>query len=116
MPRSEEDFDPGAKIHIPANTPYTRYFLSFILQFQLHQALCEAAGHQGPLHECSVYANQEAGRRLREMLELGQSQPWQDTLEKLTGTRQMDASALTEYFAPLLAWLEEQNRGQQCGW
>jgi peptidyl-dipeptidase A len=116
VPRSEEDFDPGAKIHIPANTPYTRYFLSFILQFQFHQALCEAAGHQGPLHECSIYGNEEAGRRLREMLALGRSQPWPDTLEKLTGTRQMDASAITAYFAPLLAWLERQNQGQHCGW
>jgi peptidyl-dipeptidase A len=116
VPRTEEDFDPGAKYHIPANTPYTRYFLSYILQFQFHRALCQAAGFQGPLHECSVYGNQEAGRRFREMLSLGQSQPWQDTLEKLTGTREMDASAITEYFAPLLAWLEEQNKGQTCGW
>lgn len=114
--RSEEDFDPGAKYHIPGNTPYTRYFLSFILQFQFHKALCDAAGFEGPLHECSVYGNEEAGRRFREMLALGQSQPWQDTLEKLTGTRQMDASAITEYFAPLLAWLNEQNQGKQCGW
>jgi peptidyl-dipeptidase A len=116
VPRSEEDFDPGAKYHIPGNTPYTRYFLSFILQFQFHKALCEAAGHQGPLHECSVYGNEAAGRRFREMLAMGQSQPWQQTLEKLTGTREMDASAITEYFAPLLSWLEEQNKGKQCGW
>lgn len=114
--RSEDDFDPGAKYHIPANTPYTRYFLSFILQFQFHRALCEAAGHDGPLHECSVYGNAEAGKRFREMLAAGQSQPWQDTLEKLTGTRTMDASAITEYFAPLMSWLEEQNKGRECGW
>lgn len=114
--RTEEDFDPGAKYHIPGNTPYTRYFLSFILQFQFHKALCDAAGFEGPLHECSVYGNEEAGKRFREMLALGQSQPWQDTLEKLTGTRQMDASAITEYFAPLLTWLNQQNQGKQCGW
>ena len=116
VPRSERDFDPGAKFHVPANVPYTRYFLSFILQFQFHQALCEAAGHRGPLHECSIYGNKEAGRRFREMLALGRSQPWPDTLESLTGTRQMDASAITAYFAPLMAWLQEQNQGQQCGW
>jgi peptidyl-dipeptidase A len=116
VPRSEEDFDPGAKYHIPANTPYTRYFLSYILQFQFHKALCDAAGHQGPLHECSVFGNAEAGKRFQEMLALGQSQPWQDTLEKLTGTRAMDASAITEYFKPLSQWLEEQNKGKECGW
>ena len=116
LPRTEEDFDPGAKYHIPANTPYTRYFLSYILQFQFHKALCEAAGNTGPLSECSVYGNAAAGKRFREMLALGQSQPWQDTLEKLTGTRQVDASAITEYFAPLLEWLRKQNEGQACGW
>jgi peptidyl-dipeptidase A len=114
--RSEQDFDPGAKYHIPANTSYTRYFLSYILQFQFHRALCEAAGNEGPLYECSVYGNEEAGKRFREMLALGQSQPWQDTLEKLTGTRQMDASAILDYFAPLQGWLAEQNKGQSCGW
>jgi peptidyl-dipeptidase A len=116
VPRSEADFDPGAKYHIPANTPYTRYFLSYILQFQFHRALCEAAGNKGPLHECSVYGNAEAGKRFREMLALGQSQPWPDTLEKLTGTRQIDAAAITEYFAPLTQWLQQQNQGKTCGW
>jgi peptidyl-dipeptidase A len=114
--RSEEDFDPGAKYHIPANTSYTRYFLAYILQFQFHRALCEAAGNKGPLYECSVYGNEEAGKRFREMLALGASQPWQDTLEKLTGTRQMDASAILDYFTPLQTWLTEQNQGKSCGW
>ncbi len=114
--RGDQDFDPGAKYHIPGNTPYTRYFLSFVLQFQFHRALCQAAGHQGPLHECSIFGNPEAGRRFQEMLALGASKPWQDALEKLTGTRQMDASAIVEYFQPLMGWLEEQNRGRGCGW
>jgi peptidyl-dipeptidase A len=114
--RTEEDFDPGAKYHIPANTPYTRYFLSFILQFQFHKALCEATGHTGPLHECSIYGNTEAGKRFGAMLAAGASEPWQDTMEKLTGTREMDASAIIDYFAPLMAWLKEQNAGQKCGW
>src|SRR5690606_1590080 len=87
--RSEQDFDPGAKYHIPGNTPYTRYFLAFILQFQFHKALCDAAGFEGPLHECSVAGNQEAGARLWAMLEAGSSRPWQETLEKLTGSREM---------------------------
>jgi len=116
LPRSEADFDPGAKYHVAGNTPYTRYFLSFIIQFQFQKALCDAAGFKGPLHECSVYGSAEAGRRYRAMLAAGASRPWQDTLEKLTGTRSMDAAAITEYFAPLAAWLREQNAGQQCGW
>jgi peptidyl-dipeptidase A len=114
--RSEADFDPGAKYHIPGNTSYTRYFLSFILQFQFHKALCDAAGYQGPLHECSIFGNTEAGRRYGAMMALGASQPWPETLEKLTGTRQMDASAILDYFRPLADWLEDENKGQQCGW
>jgi peptidyl-dipeptidase A len=114
--RDETGFDPGAKYHVAANVPYTRYFLSYILQFQLHQALCAAAGFQGPLHECSVYGNAEAGRRLRVLLAAGASVPWPDALEKLTGSRRMDAAPLIEYFRPLQQWLAEQNRGQRCGW
>ena len=114
--RSEADFDPGAKYHIPGNTPYTRYFLSFIMQFQFHKALCEAAGFDGPLHECSIYQNKAAGEKLGNMLAMGQSKPWPDAMEALTGQRQMDASAIIDYFAPLNAWLKEQNQGRQCGW
>ncbi len=116
VPRNERDFDPGAKYHIPFNTPYTRYFLAEILQFQFHRALCEAAGFQGPLHRCSIYGSAEAGRRLRAMMQLGSSRPWPDALETLTGERSMDATAILDYFAPLRAWLDEQNAGRTCGW
>ena len=114
--RSEADFDPGAKFHIPGNTPYTRYFLAHILQFQFQRALCDAAGHEGPLHECSIYGSAAAGEPFQAMMANGASQPWQDTLETLTGTREMDASAIIEYFAPLITWLKKQNEGQVCGW
>lgn len=114
--RTEADFDAGAKYHIPGNTPYTRYFLSFIMQFQFHKALCEKAGHTGPLHECSIYGNKKAGKALGDMLALGQSKPWPDAMQALTGQRKMDGSAIIDYFAPLNAYLKEQNEGRQCGW
>jgi peptidyl-dipeptidase A len=114
--RTEEDFDPGAKYHVPGNTPYMRYFLAHILQFQFQRSLCDAAGFKGPLHECSVYGNKEAGARYLAMLEKGASQPWQDTLKELTGKGEMDASAIIDYFAPLYAYLQEQNKGKDCGW
>ncbi len=114
--RTEADFDAGAKYHIPGNTPYTRYFLSFIMQFQFHKALCEKAGHTGPLHECSIYGNEKAGKALGDMLALGQSKPWPDAMEALTGQRKMDGSAIIDYFAPLNAYLKEQNKDRQCGW
>lgn len=114
--RSEADFDPGAKYHVPANTPYARYFLARILQFQFHKALCDASGHEGPLHTCSIYGSTAAGDRLRAMLALGASKPWPDALEAIAGTRKMDAGALLEYFEPLQGYLAEQNQGRTCGW
>jgi peptidyl-dipeptidase A len=115
-PRGEEFFDPGAKYHVPANFPYTRYFLAHILQFQFHRALAQAAGCTGPLHRCSIYESKTAGEKLNAMLELGLSRPWQDALETLTGSRQMDANAIRDYFAPLQAWLDQQIAGQATGW
>jgi peptidyl-dipeptidase A len=114
--RSEEDFDPGAKYHIPGNTPYTRYFLAHILQFQFHRALCDAAGYEGPLNRCTIYGSKEAGELLEEMLALGQSEPWPVALEALTGSPRMDATAILDYFAPLKTWLDERNAGRECGW
>ena len=114
--RSEQDFDAGAKYHIPGNTPYTRYFLSFIMQFQFHKALCEAAGQEGPLHECSIYNNKAAGEKLSNMLAMGQSKPWPDAMEAITGQRAMDGKAITDYFVPLNVWLKEQNKHRSCGW
>lgn len=115
-PRGEDYFDPGAKYHVPGNTPYTRYFLSHVLQFQFYKALCDAAGYQGPLYECSFYGDKAAGRKFQAMLAHGAGQPWQKTLEEMTGSGRMDAAPLLEYFAPLQKWLAEQNAGQQCGW
>ncbi|MBV2208920.1 MAG: M2 family metallopeptidase [Thermomonas sp.] len=115
-PRGEEFFDPGAKYHVPANTPYTRYFFANILQFQFYKALCDASGYTGPLYECSFYGNKQAGEKYWAMLSKGASQPWPKTLKELTGTEHMDATALLEYFAPLQDWLKQQNAGQTCGW
>ncbi|MCU8020085.1 MULTISPECIES: M2 family metallopeptidase [unclassified Shewanella] len=116
--RSEADFDPGAKYHVPGNVPYTRYFLAHILQFQFHQALCETAGDKGPVHRCSIYSNQAAGEKLNKMLELGLSKPWPEALKEVTGKETMDAKAVLDYFAPLKTWLDEQNTtaNRQCGW
>jgi len=115
-PRGEEFFDPGAKYHIPGNTPYSRYFLADILQFQFHRSLCEIAGNKGALNRCSIYGNKEAGARLNAMLEMGSSRPWQDALEALSGKRDMDATAINDYFKPLKNWLDDQNKGKSCGW
>jgi peptidyl-dipeptidase A len=110
VPRSEQDFDPGAKYHVPANTPYARYFLAAILQFQFHRALCREAGITGPLYQCSIYNNKKAGEKLKAMLAMGLSQPWPAALKAMTGEDKMDATAIIDYFAPLKTWLDEQNK------
>jgi peptidyl-dipeptidase A len=109
-------FDPGGKYHIPGNTPYARYFLARILQFQFYKAACDAAGWKGPLHRCSFYGNKDVGAKLGTMLEMGASQPWPDALEVFTGTREMSAKPMLEYFAPLKKWLDAQNKGEKAGW
>ena len=114
--RPDDAFDPGAKYHIPGNTPYTRYFLARILQFQFYKAACDQAGWKGPLHRCSFYGNKEVGEKLNAMLEMGASKPWPDALEAFTGSREMSGKAMMEYFAPLKKWLDEQNKGKQSGW
>jgi peptidyl-dipeptidase A len=116
VPRSEADFDPGAKYHVDSNTPYARYFLADILEFQFYRAMCRTVGYTGPLHRCSFYKSKAAGAKLNKMLEMGQSQPWPVALETLTGQKDIDASAILEYFAPLKKWLDEQNRGHKVGW
>ena len=114
--RPADAFDPGAKYHIPGNTPYARYFLARVLQFQFYKAACDAAGWKGPLHRCSFYGNRQVGAKLNAMLEMGASKPWPDALEAFTGTREMSGKPMLEYFAPLMEWLKEQNKGQPKGW
>ena len=114
--RPADAFDPGAKYHIPGNTPYSRYFLARILQFQFYKAACDAAGWKGPLHRCSFYGNEQVGAKLNAMLEMGASKPWPDALEAFTGTREMDGKAMISYFAPLMTWLKKENKGKSCGW
>jgi len=109
VPRTEQDFDPGAKYHVPANTPYARYFLAHILQFQFHRALCREAGFTGPLYQCSIYGNKKAGEKLKAMLAMGMSEPWPVALKAMTGEDKMDATAILDYFAPLKTWLDQQN-------
>lgn len=114
--RGDEFFDPGAKYHVPDNTPYMRYFLANVLEFQFHRALAKTAGCTAPLHRCSIYENKAAGDKLNATLQMGLSKPWPDALQAMTGQREMDASAILDYFKPLQAWLEEQNKGQPVGW
>ena len=114
--RDETRFDPAAKYHIPAQVPYTRYFLARLLQFQFYKAACDQAGWTGPLHRCSFFGDKDVGAKLNAMLELGQSKPWPDALEAFTGSREISGAAMAEYFAPLKAWLDEQNKGKPTGW
>ena len=114
--RPADAFDPGAKYHVAASATYERYFMARIYQFQFQRAACAQAGWKGPLHRCSIYGQKAVGEKFNRMLELGQSQPWPQTLSVFTGEARTDASAVTDYFRPLNVWLTQQNRGERCGW
>ncbi|MDA9561724.1 M2 family metallopeptidase [Gammaproteobacteria bacterium] len=114
--RSEKYFDPGAKYHIPGNTPYTRYYLARIMQYQFHESLCNEIGFSGPLHECSIYGDKLAGEKIISTMAMGQSAPWQDAFEKLTGSRNISGKSVMNYYRPLKEWLDFQNKDRTCGW
>lgn len=114
--RKTDSFDPGAKYHIPANTPYTRYYLARIMQYQFHEALCQSAGFEGPLHECSIYGNKEAGNKIISTMALGKSVPWQEAFKEITGTEKLSGESIMNYYKPLKKWLDEQNKERLCGW
>lgn len=109
-PIEANGFDAGAKFHVASDTPYARYFLADMLQFQFHRALCREAGYTGPLHRCSIFGNKKAGEKYMAMLSMGESKPWPEALKAVTGEDKIDGSAIIEYFAPLKVWLDEQNR------
>jgi peptidyl-dipeptidase A len=114
--RPADAFDPGAKYHVPGNTPYTRYFLAHIYQFQFHRAACRQIGWKGPLHRCSIYGEKEMGKKFEAMLAMGASKPWPEELAAFTGETRTDAQAVADYFQPLNVWLTKQNKGEHCGW
>ena len=114
--RSEDYFDPGAKYHIPGNTPYTRYYLARIMQYQFHEALCNEIEFDGLLHECSIYGSEKAGDKIISTMAMGESLPWQDAFENLTGSRKLSGKSILNYYAPLKDWLDEQNENRTCGW
>lgn len=115
-PRPADAFDPGAKYHVPGNTPYTRYFLAHIYQFQFQRAACRQMGWKGPLHRCSIYGQKAVGEKFNAMMELGASKPWPEELAAFTGESRTDASAVADYFKPLNSWLVQQNKKEHCGW
>ena len=114
--RAEDSFDPGAKYHIPANTPYTRYYLARIMQYQFHEALCKSSGFDGPLHECSIYGNVDAGKKIISTMALGRSVPWQSAFKEITGSQELSGQSIINYYKPLKDWLDIQNENRSCGW
>ncbi|KAK0158218.1 hypothetical protein PV328_009250 [Microctonus aethiopoides] len=119
LPRVERDFDPGSKYHIPADIPYTKYFVGVVMQFQLFESLCDISGHVGDLHLCDLYRSQEAGRLLTEVLSQGSSRSWPDLVRTMTRGKmnRIDVSALLRYFDPLNKWLQRQNQMEPViGW
>ncbi|KAJ0179019.1 hypothetical protein K1T71_005794 [Dendrolimus kikuchii] len=123
-PRTEADFDPAAKYHIAADVEYMRYYISYIIQFQFHQALCHLAGDYTPgddnklLSNCDIYKSGAAGEALGRIMEKGSSQPWNQILQDTIGESRLSGEALRDYFRPLEEWLSSENlrTGEYIGW
>lgn len=117
-PRNERYFDPGTKLHVAFDLSYIKYFLAHVFQFQIYDVLCQEAGHQGPLHLCDLHNSSAAGAKLKLLLGLGSSKPWEDILEEFAGVRTFSAKSCLKYFQPLYDYLQELNdRGEiQVGW
>jgi hypothetical protein len=111
--RNERDFDPGAKYHVPASTPYIRYFVSYILQFQLHQTFCELAG-QSVVYNCDIAPRPSnptpAAKELQKLLAAGGSRNWQDLLQEVTNSSKLEAGPIIAYFQPLIEYFDEQQK------
>uniref|UniRef100_A0A8C1ZDQ6 Angiotensin-converting enzyme n=1 Tax=Cyprinus carpio TaxID=7962 RepID=A0A8C1ZDQ6_CYPCA len=110
VPRDESYCDPPALFHVSGDYSFIRYFTRTIYQFQFQEALCEAAGHTGPLYKCDITNSTKAGNKLRHMLELGRSMSWTRALEDVAGTTKMDSQPLLHYFSTLMEWLKEENQ------
>ncbi|MEO6332304.1 MAG: M2 family metallopeptidase, partial [Gemmatimonadaceae bacterium] len=89
---------------------YYDYALSFALLFQMHNHIAKDILKQDP-RNTNYYGNTGVGDFLRTLMAPGASRPWRDVLRETTG-QELNANAMMEYFAPLRAWLEEQNRGR----
>lgn len=106
---NEAYFDPGAKYHVTNNVPYIRYFMSFFMQFQFYESMCNLTGYSGPLHRCDFYRSEVAGQQLWDMMSNGKSTNWHEQLETMTGSREINSASILRYFKPLHDWLKDYN-------
>ena len=114
-PRGEEWCDAATKTHInDAPCYYYSYAIAFVIKFQLHDYVARHILHQPP-QSCNYAGHPEVGARFKTILDKGGTEDWRKLLKDATG-EDLSTRAMVEYFKPLQAWLEEQNRGRPIGW
>lgn len=114
-PRGEQFCDPASKTHINDNPAYYySYGWATVFKFQLHDHICRTILKQDP-RNANYAQNKEVGAFLQGILRKGASEDWRKVLKDATG-EDLSTRAMKDYFAPLTAWLEQQNRGRQIGW
>lgn len=114
-PRGEEYCDPATKTHInddPAQ--YYKYAIAFAIKYQLHMYIAKNILHQDP-RNCSYYGNKELGAFLYNLMKVGATRDWRQLIREATG-EDLSAKAMLEYYAPLMKYLQEQNKGRDIGW
>jgi peptidyl-dipeptidase A len=114
-PRGEEFCDAATKTHINDNPAYYyNYAFATVFKFQLHDYIARKILHQPP-QACNYADNKEVGAWLDKILKKGGTEDWRKVLKEATG-EDISTRAMADYFKPLQAWLEEQNKGRQIGW
>lgn len=113
--RGEEFCDAATKTHIN-DTPayYYSYAIATVLKFQWHDYIARKILHQPP-QRCNYANNKAVGDFLRDIMKKGGTEDWRKVLREATG-EDLSTRAMVEYFKPLIAWLQEQNKGRQIGW
>ncbi|VDK44288.1 unnamed protein product [Anisakis simplex] len=97
------------------HSPAIRHFVSYIMQFQFMKALCNNKTtnlNEGCRLQKSAVAN------VKRVMMAGSSINWMDALKMITGSEQLDAKPLLEYYEPLISWLGNANEHDQVvvGW
>jgi peptidyl-dipeptidase A len=113
--RGEEWCDAATKTHIN-DTPcyYYSYAIAQVFKYQLNDYIAKKILKQPP-QSCNYANNKEVGDFFRKIMEKGKTEDWRKVIKEATG-EELSTRAMVEFYAPLMTWLQEQNKGRPIGW
>ncbi|MFB0938062.1 MAG: M2 family metallopeptidase [Urechidicola sp.] len=110
--RGEEYCDAASKTHINNDAAqYYDYAISYILLFQFHDHISKNILKQDT-HATNYFGSKEVGEFLNGVLKQGANCDWNELLKESVGS-EMSAKPMLDYFAPLMEYLKDQNKGKE---